>query len=326
MTRNMAPSTMPPIVSSDAGPSHDTLPFSMIPSDEAGPSSKKQKTETKSRRRIPPRDTRSMTRNIASSTMPPIVSSGAGPSHDSPRSTAASDTLYDLAIAEGYTPEFLKKVLRAEDHRKIASRGSSTGQGTSSNNLRIFLEELVDVPSYHRREKVCEKIAAQNLEIRNRIDMDLIARLLGGHCYSACVASASTFLNDIVGGQPLGNTWQTLDRFLKNQSNKRNKHENVATHDHQKAKTLYFTDTHISQFPFAGALKTSTDVIQEIASLFRGIQDPGAERSLTELWVQSASNQSLIKDMSGRWPWLVDNAKEYEKRTRSKRKRVLRSD
>jgi len=91
-----------------------------------------------------------------------------------------------------YTLEFLKKVICTEDHQKITLRGSLTGQDTSSGNLRSFLEQLVDVKSLHnRREMVCDKIKACNLDIHNQIDMDLIARLLGGYCYLACVTSAS---------------------------------------------------------------------------------------------------------------------------------------
>jgi len=60
-----------------------------------------------------------------------------------------------LAIAEGSTLEFLKKVICTEDCWKIASRGSLTGQGTSSSNPRSFLEQLIDVKSlHHRREMV----------------------------------------------------------------------------------------------------------------------------------------------------------------------------
>ena len=242
-----------------------------------------------------------------------------------PASGTEPHTFYDMAIAQGYSPEFLKKVICAEDCQQSASRGSSTGQGASSDSLKKFLEDLTLVKSFRQRtELVRDKINADDLDIHNRIDMDLIARLLNGYCYSACVSSATKFCRDILGEPRLGNTWKTLRRYMDNVAQK---HDEVVNEEVQKVKTLYFDTNHISQYPFTGALQTNTDTIKQIASLFAELEfDETAERKLTELWVGSESNRSLIEDMSGKWPWLVEHAEGYEKRTRSERKKLTSSE
>ncbi|EDR05644.1 uncharacterized protein LACBIDRAFT_329511 [Laccaria bicolor S238N-H82] len=185
-----------------------------------------------------------------------------------------------FAISEGHSPAFLAQITCIEDDQPI-SRESPTGHGQCSKELQSFFEELLARDNYEERTRMAQDRITENgtLGAKTRMDMEITVRILGYFCYSACVSSVTVFEADIMRGQLKGNTWETKLHFTSNEADKNllSRSKAVASSERQPGcKTLYFTNDHISCYPFPKAFSADTEVGMEVvAELYEQLAKTG---------------------------------------------------
>ena len=227
-----------------------------------------------------------------------------GAHHERPEDEARNidDTLIGSsfikhALEEGYDEDFIRGVMcESMDHNveEAVSGRSSTGVGEFSNHLKTFLKELLELSSVGERRAMLKQ-QINWLDIRTRVDMELISRLVQGFCFSACVSCVEDFRNDVFTNWLRGDTVETFIRFTRNEAAKIRP---------RNPKVLYFDDIHISRYPFDNALKTDTDVIAEIIDLrlkYADVKDETEKAKYQEelegIRILSEAHRSVVDDV-----------------------------
>ncbi|KAK7021987.1 hypothetical protein VNI00_017089 [Paramarasmius palmivorus] len=156
---------------------------------------------------------------------------------------------YDAVVDEGYSYELADYInyFVAEDSVSTHS-GSSTKSTDKQGAVRKAIEECAEqkLTGDQALDRIRNAmITTRPEEIKlSRVEMELIARLTQRFCYSACVASAEQFVDDVQANFFTGDTLETVKRMI----NCSLKKAQIKEH-----KQYYYDDNHISRYNFPDA-------------------------------------------------------------------------